>query len=178
MVIVDRLIDVGERLRFHALRGIDHQQRTFTSGERAGNLVGKIHMAGRVDQVQHIVLAVLRVVLKAHRVGLDGDATLALNVHRVKHLILHLALFQRAGHLDQPVGERGFAMVDMGDDGKIADVGKRCFRHAPHIGGNCGNRKRRFWRFLQLQTSVSRDFLTPKSSINAHSGIEDYIYGG
>ncbi len=29
VIVVDRLIDVGERLRFHALRGIHHQKRAF-----------------------------------------------------------------------------------------------------------------------------------------------------
>src|SRR5205085_9477999 len=35
---------------------------------------------------------------------------------------LHLAHAQRPGQLQQPVRERGFAMVDVGDDGKISDV--------------------------------------------------------
>ena len=36
----------------------------------------------------------------------------------------HLALGEAAGRLDQPVGQGRFAMVDMGDDGEIADLGK------------------------------------------------------
>ncbi|NJM33444.1 MAG: hypothetical protein HC850_00705 [Rhodomicrobium sp.] len=32
---------------------------------------------------------------------------------------LHLALGQPAAKLDQPVGQRRFAVVDMGDDGKL-----------------------------------------------------------
>ena len=32
---VERVIDVGEGLRFHALRGVDHQQRAFARGQRA-----------------------------------------------------------------------------------------------------------------------------------------------
>ena len=39
-----------------------------------------------------------------------------------EHLLLHLAQLEPAGGLDQPVGERRFAMVDMGDDGEIADM--------------------------------------------------------
>jgi hypothetical protein len=31
-------------------------------------------------------------------------------------------LLHGAAGLDEPVGERGFAVVDVGDDGKIADV--------------------------------------------------------
>ena len=35
VVGVDRLIDVGERLRLDALAGVDHQQRAFAGGEAA-----------------------------------------------------------------------------------------------------------------------------------------------
>jgi hypothetical protein len=38
-------------------------------------------------------------------------------------LLLHVALGHGAGQLDQPVGERGFPVVDMGDDGEVADAG-------------------------------------------------------
>ena len=122
VVVVDRLVDVGERLRLDALAGVDDQQRALAGGERAVHLVGEVDVAGRVDQVQLVVLAVLRAVGEAHGLRLDGDAALALDVHGVEHLLLHLARFQPAGHLDQPVGERRFAVVDMGDDREIADV--------------------------------------------------------
>jgi hypothetical protein len=81
-------------------------------------------MAGRVDQVEDIVLAVFGLVVQAHGLRLDGDAALFLDVHIVENLLLagHLARVEAAGELDQPVGERRFAMVDMGDDGEIADV--------------------------------------------------------
>ena len=53
---------------------------------------------------------------------LDGDAALALEVHAVEHLRRHLARLQRAGDLEKTVGQRGLAVIDVGDDGKIADV--------------------------------------------------------
>ena len=53
---------------------------------------------------------------------LDGDAALALQVHRGKHLAVHLAFGQPPQALDQPIGQRGLAMVDVGDDGKVANV--------------------------------------------------------
>ncbi len=67
-------------------------------------------------------MAVLGRILDADGVGLDGDAALALDVHRVEELLLHVALGHGAGELDQPVGERGLAVVDMGDDGEVADM--------------------------------------------------------
>ena len=56
VVVVERLIDIGERLRLDALGGIDHQQRALAGGERAGHLVGEIDVARRVHQVELIEL--------------------------------------------------------------------------------------------------------------------------
>ena len=107
-------------------------------------------MAGGVDQVENIVLAVAGVIFEPDRVGLDGDAALALDVHGIEHLVDHLALGQRAGHLDQPVGQRRLAMVDMGDDGKVTDMGARRVGHGAHIGGKRGPGKRQSCRLAYL----------------------------
>ena len=133
MVVVDGLVDVGERLRLDALAGVDHQQRALAGGERAVDLVGEIDVAGRVDQVEDVVLAVARLVVEADGLRLDGDAALALDVHGIEHLLHHLALLQPAGELDQPVGERRFAVVDVGDDREIADVVDGGGRHGREI---------------------------------------------
>ena len=79
-------------------------------------------MAGRVDQVQLVGLAVGGGVGHAHGARLDGDALLALQVHRVEHLLDHLALATVPVSCKQPVGQRGLAVVDMGDDAEIANV--------------------------------------------------------
>ncbi len=34
MVMLDRLIDVGQRLRLDTLRGVDDEQRAFARGQR------------------------------------------------------------------------------------------------------------------------------------------------
>ena len=72
--------------------------------------------------MEYLALA-LGFLLLIFGVGLDGDAALALQVHRVEHLRLHLSRGERAGHLEQAVGQRGFAVVNVRDDRKIADVG-------------------------------------------------------
>ena len=87
-------------------------------------------MARRVDQVEDVGLAVLGRVLDPDGIGLDGDAALALDIHRVEHLLFHVALGHRPGHLDEPVGQRRLAVVDMGHDGEIADM-----REVGHGGG-------------------------------------------
>ena len=52
---------------------------------------------------------------------LDGDAPLALEVHRVEDLRLHLARLQRAGELEEPIREGRLAVVDVRDDGEVTD---------------------------------------------------------
>ena len=119
---VERLIDIGERLRLDALAGVDDEQRALAGVQRTRHLIGEIDVAGRVHQIEDIGLSVLGLVVETHRLRLDGDAALALDVHRVEHLLDHVALGDRAGLLDQPVGERRFAVIDVGDDGEIADI--------------------------------------------------------
>ena len=53
-----RVVDVGERLRLDALGGVDDQERALDGGERAGDFVGEVDVAGRVDQVEDVGLAV------------------------------------------------------------------------------------------------------------------------
>ena len=53
---------------------------------------------------------------------LDGDAALALEIHRVEHLRLHLARLQRPGRLEKAIGQRRLAVIDVRDDGKVADA--------------------------------------------------------
>jgi hypothetical protein len=53
---------------------------------------------------------------------LDRDAALALQVHGVEELLGHLAPGEGPRRLHQSVGEGGLAVIDMGDDGEVADV--------------------------------------------------------
>ena len=89
--VVDGEVGVGEGLRLDALRCVDHQQRALAGGQRARDFVAEVDVAGRVDEVELVGFAVVRLVHHAHGVGLDGDAALALEVHGVEHLRLHLA---------------------------------------------------------------------------------------
>src|SRR5205085_2081995 len=64
-------------------------------------------------------------IFQCRRLRLDGDAALALELHRVEHLLAHLALGEAAAHLYEAVGERRLAVVDVRDDGEITDVALR-----------------------------------------------------
>ena len=57
-IVFERQVDIRHRLRLDALRRIDDQQRAFAGGQRAADLVGEVDMAGRVDQVEFVRLAV------------------------------------------------------------------------------------------------------------------------
>ena len=55
---IDRQVRVGDGLRLDALARVDDQQRALARGERARHLVGEVDVAGRVDQMELIGLAV------------------------------------------------------------------------------------------------------------------------
>ena len=135
MIGLDRLIDIGQRLRLDALAGIDHQKRSLTGRQRARHLIAEIDMARRVHQVQDVILAVIGGVVQPHRLCLDGDPALALDIHIVEDLLGHLALGQPSAHLNQAVGDGRLAMVDMRDNREIADVVCRGHRGPERLFG-------------------------------------------
>ena len=61
-VVLDRQIGVGERLGLDALRRVHHEHRALAGGERAGDLVVEVDVSGGIDQVELVVLPVVRVV--------------------------------------------------------------------------------------------------------------------
>ena len=121
--VINREIGIRQRLGLDALGSIDHQQSSLARRQRARDLVREIHVAGGIDEVELIGLAVMSGVHHPNRVGLDGNSAFAFQVHRVKDLRLHLAGGQRAGQLEQAIRQRRFAVVDVGDDREIADMG-------------------------------------------------------
>ncbi len=135
-VVVERLVHVRERLRLDALGRVDDQDRALAGGERAGDLVGEVHVTGGVDEVQLVVLPVLGAVAHADGLGLDGDPALALELHVVEELRLRVPLADRAGVLEEPIGERGLAVIDVRDDREVADVRVRL----GHGSGACSTR--------------------------------------
>ena len=74
-----------------------------------------------IDQVQDVDLPVVCLVCQPNRVRLDSDPSLALEIHAVEHLSFHLTCLERSRHLEKPIGQSRLAVVDVGDDGEIAD---------------------------------------------------------
>src|SRR6185437_17085107 len=65
--------------------------------------------------------SVARGVGQRNRLRLDRDAAFAFDWIGVQHLRFHLAFGQPAAQLDDAIGKRGLAVVDVGDDGEVAD---------------------------------------------------------
>merc|ERR1711965_1004631 len=79
-------------------------------------------MAGRVDEVELVGLTVTGGVVERHALRLDGDAAFALQIHGIQHLLLELAVGQPAANLNEAVRQGGFAVINVRDDGEIANV--------------------------------------------------------
>ena len=121
-VVLDRQVGVRERLGLDPLRRVDDEQRAFAGLQRARHLVREVHVPGRVDQVQLVALPE-----HAHCLRLDRDPALALELHRVEQLLLHVPVRDRVCDLEDAIGERRLAMVDVRDDREVADL---CLVHA------------------------------------------------
>ena len=80
-------------------------------------------MSRGVDEVEDIIVAILAVIMQPHGLGLDRDTALAFQVHLVKVLVGFLAVGKRSGRLEQAVRQGRFAMINVGDDGKVANPG-------------------------------------------------------
>src|SRR5216684_2352655 len=70
----------------------------FAGGEGAGDFIGEVHVARRINQIQPIGISVFCFVMQADTFCLDGDTAFALEVHGVENLFVHFALRERAGH--------------------------------------------------------------------------------
>jgi len=53
-----------------------------------------------------------------------------LQLHVIKHLLLHFSARQKTGLFDNPVCQRRFAVIDMRDDTKISDIALFYFGHS------------------------------------------------
>ena len=134
-VLRERLAQHEAGLRQRALGGVDEQRDAVDHRQAALDLAAEVGVAGGVDDVDEQVLATDRGVLRE-----DGDALLALEVHRVHDAVgdgalVLLVLGVGAGLQQHRVDEGRLAVVDVGDDRDVADVvaaekGLRGGRHA------------------------------------------------
>ena len=114
-----RLLEDVAGLRQRPLGGVHEEQHRVDHVQAALHLAAEVGVAGRVDDVQPDPGVIDRRLL-----GQDRDALLALEVARI-HDPVHDGLVgaERAGLAQHRVHERGLAVVDVGDDGHVAQVG-------------------------------------------------------
>ena len=121
-LVLHREIEVRDRLRLDTLGCVDENQRSLARHQRAAHFVGEVDVTRRIDEVQLVSLRVFRIIEKRHRIALDGDPALTLEIHRIENLIAKLAIGDAATALDQPIGQSGLTVVDMCDDAEVANV--------------------------------------------------------
>ncbi len=119
-VVVHRQVQVGQRLRLDTLSGVDEQHSPLARLQRTAHLVGEVDVSGGVDQVDDVVL-VTDLPRQPNVLRLDGDATLAFDIHPVEVLRAHRTLLHHAGELQHPVGQRRLSVIDVGDDAEVPD---------------------------------------------------------
>ena len=120
-VVLNGQVEVADGLGLNALGSVHHQQGAFAGRNASGNFVGKVHVAGGVDQVQAEVVFAADVI-HLDGVALDGDAALALQIHVVQQLSHFLAGGNRFGDVQQAIGQGAFSVVDVGNDAEVSDI--------------------------------------------------------
>ena len=107
------------RLRHRAFEGIDEQENAVDHVEDTLDFAAEVGVARGVDDVD-----LDAVPLDGGALGEDGDAAFALEIVRVHDpLGQHLVRAERARLAEHVVDQGRLAMVDVGDDGDVADVG-------------------------------------------------------
>ena len=121
-VVFQRQVEIGDRLRFDPLRRIDNDQRAFARHQRSPHFVRKINVARCIDQIQQIFCSIRSLVIERNRITLDGNAPFTLDIHRVEHLFMQVALRNASAGLNQSVGESRLAVIDVGNNTEVSNV--------------------------------------------------------
>ena len=115
---LERLADDELGLRHRPFGGVDEHDGAVHHRQDALDLAAEIRVAGRVDDVDPRILPDDR-----GRLGENGDAALFFDVVRIHHALDHALVFaERAGLAKQLIDQCGLAMVDVGDDGDVAEI--------------------------------------------------------
>ena len=108
-------VAVGQSLGLDALGGVDDEDDRLAGGQRPAHLVGEVDVTRGVDQVDDVVVPG-----QPNRLELDRDSPLPLQVHRVEVLGPHVSGVDGPRQLEHPIGQRRLAVVDVGDDRRVA----------------------------------------------------------
>ena len=136
-------------LGLHACDGIEDDDRTIEHAQAAFDLDGEVHVPGRIDDVDAVLLP------EAGRGrGGDRDAALLLlghPVHRRRALVDLAELVDLVRVEQDPLGDGRLAGVDVRDD---ADVPGACERELSCHGGLCPSAYQRKWLKALLASAI------------------------
>ena len=119
-VVLVGLAPHGLGLRLDALVAVEHADGAVEHAQRALDLDGEVDVAGGVDDVQALLAPEAR-----RRGGRDRDAALLLLLHPVHGggaLMDFADLVGLSGVVEDPLGRRGLAGIDVGHDAEVAVV--------------------------------------------------------
>ena len=122
-LVLEGLFQDEAGLGHGAFGGIDQEEDAVGHAEDAFDFAAEIGVAGGVDQVDLGGLAVGAGVIDGDVLGQDRDAALAFQRIGIQQgVLLDLAVAEIAALAQQGIDQRRLAVVDVGDDGDIADV--------------------------------------------------------
>ena len=106
------------RLRHGAVDRIDEQQHAIDHRQHTFDLASEVGMARCIDDIDSVVAPANGSIFRQ-----DRDATLSLEIVGIHRTFRQIdTRVDRAGLLQELVDERGLTMVDVGDDGDVADA--------------------------------------------------------
>ena len=124
--LLERLAKDEAGLRKRPLGGIHQEQHAVDHRQAALDLAAEVGVSRRVDDVDLDLAPVLDRVSKGRVLGEDRDPALALLVARVHHpLDRLLVLGEGAGLAQHRVDQGGLAVVYVGDDRDVPELGHR-----------------------------------------------------
>ena len=134
---VEGFLEHEAGLRHRSVEGIDQQQDRVDHLQHPLDFAAEVGMAGGVDDVD-----LQPAVVNGKVLGEDGDAALLLQVVAVHDPFGDdLVLAEDSGLLEHGVDQGGLAVVDVGDDGDVADVLGHDLNGSlpalPGVGGFC-----------------------------------------
>ena len=130
-------IDICQCLSFNSLSSIYHKDGSVTGRKASGNLIVKIHMSRRIDQVKNIFFSVLCFINNPDCLRLNSNPSFSFQIHIVQDLRLHFSLCQKSGLLNNTVGKCGLAMVYMCNNAEITNLALICHSAAFLLLSQC-----------------------------------------
>ena len=116
--VLERLSQHKTRLGLGTVVRVDHEQDAVHHFHDPLHFAAEIGMAGRIDDIDAVIVPSERGILCA-----NGDSLFALEIHRIHHAFLDFLVGAKRPRLAQQlIDKRGLAVIDVRNDGDVADL--------------------------------------------------------